>query len=38
MTYIVRRLTLEEIYDLSRSCRHFQYLIREENLCKMLLR
>ncbi|KAI1875432.1 hypothetical protein JX265_004490 [Neoarthrinium moseri] len=38
MTYIVRGLTLEEIYDLSRSCRHFQYLIREENLCKMLLR
>lgn len=38
LTFIVRDLTLEDIYDLSRTCHHFQYLVREENLARMLLR
>lgn len=38
VSYIVQALALETIYDLSQSCRRFQYLIKDENICKMLLR
>ncbi|KAM0809111.1 hypothetical protein AB5N19_09454 [Seiridium cardinale] len=38
LSIIVKELSLNTIYDLSQSCRHFQYLIRDENLCKMLLK
>ncbi|KAI0470694.1 hypothetical protein GGR56DRAFT_660095 [Xylariaceae sp. FL0804] len=37
MAYIVRELDMEEIFHLSCSGKHFQYLVREENFCKAIL-
>ncbi|CAJ2502817.1 Uu.00g102110.m01.CDS01 [Anthostomella pinea] len=37
MAYIVRDLEIGEIFDLSRCCRHFQYLVREESFCKAIV-
>ncbi|ETS81711.1 hypothetical protein PFICI_06713 [Pestalotiopsis fici W106-1] len=38
LSYIVQELSLETIFDLAQTCHHFEYLVREVNLCKMLLR
>lgn len=38
LSHIVQDLSLETIFDLSQSCRYFQYLVREVNLCKMLVK
>lgn len=35
---IIQRLPLRTIFGLAQSCRHFEYLIRDNNLCKMLLK
>ncbi|KAI0851266.1 hypothetical protein F5Y00DRAFT_251854 [Daldinia vernicosa] len=37
MSYIVYYLDIDEIFDLSLSCRHFQYLVREERFCKAII-
>ncbi|KAI0134413.1 hypothetical protein BJ170DRAFT_679303 [Xylariales sp. AK1849] len=37
ISYIIQDLKLEEIYDLASCSRHFQFLIREESLCRLLL-
>jgi hypothetical protein len=38
LSYIVQELSLETIFDLAQTCHHFQYLMREVSLCKMLLK
>ncbi|KAI2625862.1 hypothetical protein GGR54DRAFT_629304 [Hypoxylon sp. NC1633] len=37
MAYIVKLLDIDEIFDLSLSCHHFQYLVREESFCKAII-
>ncbi|KAI0179107.1 hypothetical protein GGR52DRAFT_534844 [Hypoxylon sp. FL1284] len=37
MAYIVGYLDIDEIFDLSLSCQHFQYLVREERFCKTII-
>lgn len=38
LVFILRELSLESIYALAQTCHHFGYLIRDEKLCKMLLK
>jgi hypothetical protein len=38
LSYIVQELSLDTIFNLALTCHHFQYLVREGALCKMLLR
>lgn len=37
MAYIVKHLDIDEVFDLSLSSRHFQYLVREERFCKAII-
>ncbi|KAL8318584.1 hypothetical protein RB597_005733 [Gaeumannomyces tritici] len=37
ISYVVRGLGLDEVISLSMSCRHFQWLVRDDNICKRLL-
>ncbi|KAI0095444.1 hypothetical protein F4814DRAFT_182122 [Daldinia grandis] len=37
MAYIMNYLDIDEIFDLSLSCRHFQYLVREERFCRAII-
>ncbi|KAI6082423.1 hypothetical protein F4821DRAFT_214923 [Hypoxylon rubiginosum] len=37
MAHIVKYLDIDEIFDLSLSCNHFQYLVREESFCKAIV-
>ncbi|KAI1466031.1 uncharacterized protein F4812DRAFT_94237 [Daldinia caldariorum] len=37
MAYIVEYLDIDEIFDLSLSCRHFQYLVKEESFCRAII-
>ncbi|KAI1662636.1 hypothetical protein F4813DRAFT_378216 [Daldinia decipiens] len=37
MSYIVNYLDIDEIFDLSLTCRYFQYLVREERFCKAII-
>ena len=37
MANIVMSLSIEEIFDLSLCCRHFQYLITEDSFCKSIV-
>ncbi|KAI1778303.1 hypothetical protein F4818DRAFT_294929 [Hypoxylon cercidicola] len=37
MAYIVKYLDIDEIFDLSLCCHHFQYLVREESFCKAII-
>ncbi|KAH8671036.1 hypothetical protein BX600DRAFT_537368 [Xylariales sp. PMI_506] len=38
ISYILQDLTLDDVFSLAQTSRHFLYLIREESLCKMLLK
>ncbi|KAI0386612.1 hypothetical protein F5Y04DRAFT_241879 [Hypomontagnella monticulosa] len=37
MANIVGHLDIDEVFDLSRSSRHFQYLVREERFCRAII-
>ena len=35
--YVAQQLDLEDVYNLSLTCRQFQYLAKEDNICKAVL-
>jgi hypothetical protein len=37
MHYIVHDLSLDDLFNLSLSCRQFHYLIRDQSICKTVL-
>ncbi|KAL8307066.1 hypothetical protein RB593_005793 [Gaeumannomyces tritici] len=37
ISYVVRELDLDDVISLSMSCRHFQNLVRDDNICRRLL-
>lgn len=37
MANIAGHLDVDEVFDLSRTCRHFQYLVREERFCRAII-
>ncbi|KAI1389798.1 uncharacterized protein F4822DRAFT_214184 [Hypoxylon trugodes] len=37
MAYIVKYLTIDQIFNLSLCSRHFQYLVREESFCRAIM-